>query len=252
MRQITAVIADDEEALRTYLKKQLSTLWPELLISGEAGDGDAALRLIEERRPDIVFLDIKMPGLSGIEVARKTAGTAMVVFITAYNRYAVDAFENEALDYLVKPVTSERLKKTVKRMKERILASLPQPDLPGVLDKILKTLQQSAGFLQWINVKHKNDVQLIPVAEVCYFKASDKYTIVRTRDGEFLIRKTIAALGDELDPEQFRRVHRSSIVNINAVHRIDRSLGGTQTIRFKDIKDLLPVSRAYSHLFKQM
>ncbi len=252
MRQITAVIADDEEALRTDLKKQLLMLWPELIISGEAGDGDAALRLIGNVRPDLAFLDIKMPGPSGLDVAKRTAGACIVVFITAYDRYAVDAFESEALDYLVKPVTRERLKKTVNRLKERIHTSQPQPGLSGVLDKILKTLQQPAGFLQWINVEHKNDVQVIPVAEVCYFKASDKYTVVRTRDGEFLIRKTISALEEELDPDQFLRVHRSSIVNRNTVHRIDRSLAGTQAIRFKDIQDLLPVSRAYFHLFKQM
>ena len=161
-------------------------------------------------------------------------------------------FENAALDYLLKPVMSERLKKTVERLKDRVLSSLPQPELPGVLDKLLKTLQQPSGFLQWITVEHKKDVRLIPVDEVCYFKASDKYTVVRTRDGEFLIRKTISALGEELDPDRFWRVHRSSIVNVKAVYRVDRSPGGAQTIRFKDIQDRLLVSRAYSHLFKQM
>jgi DNA-binding LytR/AlgR family response regulator len=252
MRQVRAIIADDEDTLRRYLRKKLSAAWPELVISGEAEDGIAAARLIEETRPDIAFLDIRMPGLSGIEVARKAAGRCQVVFVTAHDQYAVDAFESEALDYLLKPVTDERLEKTVKRLKERIASSSPAPDLSQVLDKVSRALQKSPEHLQWIKAQHKGGVRLIPVAEVYYFKATDKYTAVRTRDGEFLIRKTIKELTDELDPDQFWRVHRAAIVNVKAIQTANRSLGGSYFITFKDIKERLIVSRAYSHLFKQM
>ncbi len=252
MGQIRAIIADDEEALREYLKKKLSVLWPELVIIGEARDGEAALRLIRDRQPDIVFLDVQMPGLSGIEVARQSGGACMVVFVTAYDQYAIEAFESEALDYLLKPVTDERLEKTVKRLKERISSSSSAPDMSAMLEKMSLALRKSSGHLQWIKAQHKDGIRLIPVADIYFFKATDKYTTVRTRDGEFLIRKTIKELEEELDPEMFWRVHRAAIVNAKAIHAVNRSVAGTYTIRFKDIQDHLAVSRAYAHLFRQM
>lgn len=252
MNQVRAIIADDEETLRAHLKKKLSAAWSELVINGEARDGIEAVRLIEETRPDIAFLDIRMPGLSGIEVARKTAGRCQVVFVTAHDQYAVDAFESQALDYLLKPVTDERLEKTVKRLKERISSPSPAPDLSQVLDKVSRALRNPPEHLQWIKAQHKSGVRLIPVAEVYYFKATDKYTAVRTRDGEFLIRKTIKELVGELDPDQFWRVHRAAIVNARAIHIVDHSLSGGHTVRFRDIQDRLTVSRSYAHLFRQM
>jgi DNA-binding LytR/AlgR family response regulator len=251
MRHIQAIIADDEEALKNHLRNRLAALWPELAIVGEARDGEAAARLIEDAGPDVAFLDIQMPGLSGIEVAKKTAGACMVVFVTAYDKFAIEAFEGEAIDYLLKPVTDERLEKTVKRLKERMSSPSP-PDMSAVLEKVSLALQKSSEHLQWVKAQHKDGIRLIPVTDVYYFKATDKYTTVRTRDGEFLIRKTIKELGEELDPGQFWRVHRAAIVNAKAIHMAERSLAGTHTITFKDIPDHLTVSRAYSQLFKQM
>lgn len=251
MKQIRAIIADDEEALRSYLRKKLSVAWPELVISGEAGDGTAALRLVEDTRPDIAFLDIQMPGLSGIEVARKTAGTCLIVFVTAYDKYAVEAFESEAIDYLLKPITDERLEKTVNRLKGHISSS-SMPDLSAVFEKMSRALHKPSEYLQWIKAQHKGGIRLVPAAEIYYFKAKDKYTAIRTRENELLIRTTIAELENELDPRQFWRVHRGTIVNASTIQRVKRSLTGAYTIAFKDIPDQLLASRAYSHLFKQM
>ena len=252
MEQVRAIIADDEETLRLYLKEKLAVAWPELLVSGEAGDGEAALRLIEENRPDVAFLDIQMPGISGIEVARRINAACAVVFITAHNTYAVEAFENEALDYVLKPVTEERLEKTVKRLKERLASPRPAPNVAEVIEKVARALEKSPNHLQWIKAQHKDGVRLIPVGDVYYFRATDKYTVVRTKDGEHLIRKTIKELESELDPGQFWRVHRAAIVNARAIHVVDHSLSGGAIVRFKDVQDQLAVSRAYSHLFKQM
>jgi DNA-binding LytR/AlgR family response regulator len=250
VKQIRAIIADDEETLRSYLRKKLSLFWPELVIINEAGDGEAALQLIRENRPDIAFLDIQMPGISGIEVARRSVGTCLFVFVTAYDKYAVEAFEQEAIDYLLKPVSDERLQKTVMRLKERL--SSAQPDISAALEKVSRGLRKSSDYLQWIKAQQKDGIRLIPTAEIYYFKATDKYTSVRTRDGELLIRTSIKELEDALDPDQFWRVHRAAIVNVRTIHAVGRSLGGTYTITFMDIKDHLVVSRAYSHLFKQM
>ncbi len=252
MKQIRAIIADDEEALRVYLKEKLSAAWPGLVVMGEAGDGEAALRMIEEQRPDVAFLDVQMPGISGIEVAQRVAEACAVVFITAHNKYAVEAFESEALDYVLKPVTEERLKRTVKRLKERLASPHAAANVVEIFEKVARALEKSPARLQWIKAQHKNGVRLIPVGDVYYFRATDKYTVVRTRDGEHLIRKTIKELENELDPEQFWRVHRAAIVNARAIHVVDHSLSGGATIKFKDISDRLAVSRAYSHLFKQM
>jgi DNA-binding LytR/AlgR family response regulator len=240
MKQVRAVIADDEEALRDHLKRKLLLIWPELVIAGEAGDGSAALRLIEDVGPDVAFLDVQMPGMTGIEVARKIAGTC-----------AIEEFENEALDYLLKPVTEDRLEKTVKRLKERLNSSL-SPHMSEVVEKVALAFQKPAARLQWIKAQDKDGVRLIPADEIYYFKATDKYTTVRTRDSQFLIRKTIQELEEELDPNHFWRVHRSAIVNVRAVLNVSRSLAGACSVKFKDIHDELLVSRAYSHLFKQM
>ncbi len=252
MKQIRAIIADDEVTLRGYLKEKLAATWPELTIAGEAGDGEDALRQIEEQRPDVAFLDIKMPGISGIEVARRIAGSCAVVFITAHNKYAVEAFESEALDYVLKPVTDERLKKTVKRLKERLASPRPAPEVAAVIEKVASALEKASHHLQWIKAQHKDGVRLISVGDVYFFRATDKYTVVRTKDGEHLIRKTIKELESELDPDQFWRVHRAAIVNARAIHAVDHSLSGGYTLKFKDITDQLTVSRAYGHLFKQM
>lgn len=251
MRQIQTILADDEEALRAYLRQKLSALWPDLHVVGEACDGNTALRLIQDIQPDIAFLDIQMPGLSGLEVARKSAEKCLVVFVTAYDKYAIRAFESEAIDYILKPISDERLKKTIRRLKQR-LSSATVPDITAALEKISFSLRKSSQYLQWIKTLHHESVRLIPVGDVYYFKAADKYTAVRTQDGEFLIRMTIKQLEEKLDPDQFWRVHRAAIVNAVAIHTVHRSFAGTYTIRFNDIQDYVTVSRAYAHLFKQM
>jgi DNA-binding LytR/AlgR family response regulator len=252
MKHVRAIIADDEKALRDYLRKKLLLLWPELSVAGEAADGEAALGLIRGERPDVAFLDISMPGLSGLEVAQRAPGQCLFVFITAHDKYAINAFENDAVDYLLKPVTDERLGKTVKRLKERLAASPAAPDISAVLEKVSRSLRQAPAYLQWIKAQHKDGVRLIPVADIYYLKAADKYTTIRTREAEFLIRKTITELEQELDPELFWRVHRAALVNVKTVHTVKRSVAGTCSIRFRDIPDNLAVSRAYAHLFKQM
>jgi DNA-binding LytR/AlgR family response regulator len=251
MKRLRAIIADDEETLRSHLQKKLSALWPELEIAGAAQDGEAALNMIRDLKADIAFLDISMPGMSGIEVAKAAAGACLFVFVTAHDEFAVEAFEREAVDYLLKPVTDERLAGTIRRLKER-LAAAPVPDLSAVLERLSRSLPKAPSHLQWIKAQHKDGVRLIAVSDIYFFRATDKYTTVRTRAGEFLIRKTLKELENELDPAQFWRVHRAAIVNVRLIQKVGRSIAGTRTVRFKDIPDDLTVSRAYTHLFKQM
>jgi len=249
-----AIIADDEDQLRNHLKSKLAHLWPELTICGEAANGLEALNLIESCRPAIVFLDIKMPGLSGIEVAQKIRADCRVVFITAFDQYAIEAFENEAVDYILKPVTDKRLGKTINRLKKQISGITDPPaDFSATMDRLLAALddQKSPGYLKWIKVRHGEEVRLIAIDDVCYFKAEDKYTVVKTRDGESLIKKSIRQLAGELDPDQFWRIHRGAIINISQVVRVSRSFSGRLIISLKNLSETLTVSRPYAHLFKQ-
>ena len=255
MDEITAIIAEDEKVLRRRLRLQLKEVWPGLRIVGEAANGTEALALIEQYEPDIAFLDIRMPGLSGMAVAQKNTGKCRVVFVTAYDHYAVDAFENAAVDYLLKPVSPERMAKTVSRLKKAL--SHPAPvsrDSLRKMDRLLSELKehQSAAPLQWIRVRHGDSLRLISVKEICYFKSSDKYTVVRTETDEYLIRKPIKALIKELEPQHFWQVHRGTVVNVAFVAGISRSITGKGLIRLRGIEDTLTVSQAYMHLFRQM
>jgi DNA-binding LytR/AlgR family response regulator len=255
MTQAKAIIADDEKQLRIHLKSQLSDIWPELSICGEAENGEEALELIENYCPDVAFLDIKMPGLSGMEVAKRIAKTCRVVFITAYDKYAVEAFDNEAIDYLLKPVTRERLNKAVKRLQRQIAASPKPPlDLSEIVERAIAGLYKkgTSGYLRWIRAQHGDGVRLIPVDDVYYFQAGDKYTLVLTKQEELLIKKAIKELDDELDPSQFWRIHRGTIVNAHCITQVSRSLTGRGVVRLKDRPELLTVSRRYIHAFKQM
>jgi DNA-binding LytR/AlgR family response regulator len=255
MPQIRAIIADDEEQLRKHLRSQLAEVWPDLIICGEAGNGQEALELIEQHRPEIAFLDIRMPGLSGIEVAKKIAGACWVVFVTAYDQYAVEAFEHAALDYLLKPVTHERLERTVKRLRKQIaLSHKPPLEVSEIVERLMASLSQGQAqqFLQFVRVQQGDGIRLIPVEEVCYFKAGDKYTLVITKDKESLIRKPIKELVAELDPQQFWLIHRGTIVNVHCIAQVSRSLTGRGAVRLKDRPESLTVSRQYIHLFKQM
>jgi len=250
-----AVIADDEKELRTYLRSMLLDVWPDLTICGEAKNGKEALQMVESLHPDIAFLDIKMPGLSGIEVAKKIAGLCRIVFITAFDQYAVEAFESEAVDYLLKPVSKERLIHTMQRLKKQLNVSIEPPArLTEVIEQVLSKLANRGGsdFLRWIKAQNKDTIRLIPVEEADYFKAEDKYTLVMTKEGETLIKKSIKELTQELNPAQFWQIHRGTIVNVSKIEKVSRSLTGRGILKLKERPEFLTVSRNYLHLFKQM
>jgi len=250
-----AIIADDEKELRTYLRSMLSEVWSELIICGEAKNGKEALQMVESLHPDVAFLDIRMPGLSGMEVARRIAGLCRIVFVTAFDQYAVEAFEREAIDYLLKPVSKDRLIQTIQRLKNPLSSSTEPPArLAEVIEQVLSKLSGRGGtdFLRWIKTQHKESIRLIPVEEADYFKAEDKYTLVITKEGEFLIKKSIKELVQELDPAQFWQIHRGTIVNISKIDKVSRSLTGRGILKLKERPELLTVSRNYLHLFKQM
>jgi DNA-binding LytR/AlgR family response regulator len=250
-----AIIADDEKELRTYLRSLLSQVWPELVVCGEAMNGEEAVALVESERPQIAFLDIKMPGLTGMDVAKRIAGLCHIVFVTAYDRYAVEAFEHEAVDYLLKPVSRERLVQTIQRLKERLeTASIPSTPLTQVVEQLLLRFPAGAGrdYLRWIKTQHRDSVRLIPVEEIDYFKADDKYTTVMTKEGEYLIKKSIKELVEELDPARFWQIHRGIIVNVSRIDRVSNSLTGRGVVKLKERPEMLAVSRNYLHLFKHM
>jgi DNA-binding LytR/AlgR family response regulator len=251
-----AVIADDEAQLRTYLRTLLADVWPELEICAEAGNGEEAVRLVDRHQPQVVFLDIRMPGLSGLQAAEAIAPSSHIVFVTAFDEYAVAAFEKEAVDYLLKPVTRKRLLHTVGRLKKRLQETVrPSPQMVRLARELVQQIgaaDPAPEFLQWLRVPHGDGVRLIPTADVLYFQAGDKYTTVRTRNGESLIRKSIRELSTELDPSRFWQIHRGTIVNVSQIAAVSRSLTGRGVIRLKDRSETLTVSRGYLHLFKQM
>ncbi len=259
MKTIRAIIADDEEILRTGITVLLNRMWPDLDICGQAENGAQALSMIQSQKPDIAFLDIQMPGMTGVEVAKKVLGTTKVVFITAYDQFAVEAFESEAVDYILKPVSEQRLGKTIDRLKKQLTASTRDNQGQGresVLDlkKIIQVLENRAApeYLRLIKVKTGTDLRFVPVSEIVYFKAEDKYTIVLTGQKEFLIKTPIRDLENRLDPENFWRVHRSTIVNIEKIKKITRSFTNQMMVNFQDTSETIAVSRSFEHLFKQM
>ncbi len=255
MSRIKAIVADDEDQLRKHLRSQLAEVWPDLTICGEARNGQEALELIEHDRPEIAFLDIRMPGLSGIEIAKRIAGACWVVFVTAYDQYAVEAFEHEAIDYLLKPVTRERLERTVKRLQDQIaLSHKPPLEVAEIVERLMASLpqRQTPQYLRFVRVQQGDGIRLIPVEEVYYFKAGDKYTMVITKEHESLIRKPIKELADELDPQNFWRIHRGTIVNVQCIAQVSRSVTGKGVVRLKGRPESLAISRQYIYLFKQM
>jgi len=245
----TALIAEDEPMLRALLKARLDAAWPELEIVAEAANGEEALALANEKQPDIAFLDIRMPILSGLDVARELASRCHVVFVTAYDEYAIAAFDEGAIDYVLKPPMPEKIAKVVARLKSR-LAQAPL-DLTALLAK-LAARDEGAGPLKWIRASLGASMRMISVDDVLYFRAEDKYTKVVTRDGEALIRKPIKELYESLDPEAFWQIHRGSIVSLRAIERVDRDWRGEPVIVLKDRDEKLAVSRTFAHLFKAM
>ena len=244
-----ALIAEDEPMLRAQVRSRLSDAWPDLSEIIEAENGEHALALVLERAPDVVFLDIRMPRKSGIEVAQTLAGRCHVVFVTAYDEYAIAAFDEGAVDYVLKPATAERIAKVVARVKARL--ALPPLDLAALLRKLAER-DESGAPLKWIRASLGNVMQMIPVADVVYFRAEDKYTKVVTRDAEALIRKPIRDLYDELDQEAFWQIHRATIVNLNATARIERDFRDQPVITLKSRPERLTVSRTFAHRFKTM
>jgi len=246
----TAIIAEDEAILRTQLASKLAKLWPELEIVAQVEDGAAALEALEERAPDFMFLDIRMPEMTGLEVARHVDARSHVVFVTAYDEYAIQAFETGAVDYVLKPVTEERLARTIERLKSK--AATPPPDLTGLLARIADQVSPKRERLQWIKATVGQQLRLIPVADVLFFQSDEKYTRVVTRDSEALIKTPIRELLDGLDPEVFWQIHRSTLVNAGAIAGVTRDFRGQAHVKVKGRDDELVVSRIYSHLFKQM
>ncbi len=246
----TAVLAEDERAQREALRAHLAQLWPELEVLAEASDGIEALRMVELHAPDVVFLDIEMPGLSGLEVARQVEGRAHIVFITAFEAHAIPAFERGALDYLLKPYELARLATTLARVKARI-GTAPLP-VQAALRDIAASMPAHKPFLRWINAPERDSVRLIPVDEVLYFQSDHGYTRVVTADGESLILRSLKELADELDPAEFWMIHRSTIVNAKAVERVSRDLRGRVHAHLKSRPEKLAVSESHEHLFRRM
>lgn len=246
----TAVLAEDEPLLADELADMLQALWPQLRIVARAADGVAALNAIEAHQPDVAFLDIHMPLLSGIDVARQIAGRCHVAFITSYDEHAVEAFDAGAMDYILKPPTPARLATTIQRLKTRLQE--PPVDLRRALRDLVERAPSTPRYLQWINASRGAAVRLITVEEILYFKSDHKYTLVVTTDTEALIKKTIKELAAELDPTMFWQVHRSSIVNVHAIDSVIRDDRGNLALRLKQRPEKLQVSEAYHHLFRQM
>ncbi len=243
----TALIAEDEPLLRAQLRTRLAEAWPELAVVAEAGNGSEALRMLDLHAPDVAFLDIRMPEKSGLDVARAAAGRSHFVFVTAYDEYAIAAFDEGAVDYVLKPVTAERIAKVVRRVKSR-LAAAPL-DITAVLARLAV---RDGGGLRWIRASMGASVRMIPIDEVIYFQAEDKYTKVVTHDGDALIKKSIKELFEELDHETFWQIHRGTIVNLRAIARVERDWRDQPLILLKGRDDKLTVSRTFAARFKAM
>lgn len=250
MSSPTAVIAEDEPLLRGELREALASLWPELHVVAEAADGLEAIAAIDRHEPDVLFLDIQMPGLSGLEVARAASQRCHVVFVTAYDAYAVTAFDAGAVDYVMKPLSPERLARAIHRVRAR-LRELPA-NLDGLLQTLAAQIKDAPRYLRWISVSQGQNLRLITVDEVLYFQSDNKYTRVATAQSQSLIRKPLRELVDELDPAVFWQIHRGTMVNVNAIASVHRDSRGYLEVRLKDSRDVLPVSAAFAHRFRQM
>lgn len=258
----TALIADDEPLLREALARQLAKVWPDLVVVAQARNGREAIREFEARQPDVCFLDVHMPGLSGIEVARHIGRRAHLVFVTAYDQYAVQAFAQGVLDYLVKPVEEARLAATVARLQERLRSAAPAPVTEALLQQLAEQLARFQGAtgpaaLRWIRAQVGQTLRMIAVDDIDYLRSDTKYTRVAWRgdDGkpaEALVRLPLKDLIAQLDPAHFAQVHRSVVVNLRAISHVTRGDNETADIHLKGRKEVLPVSRGYLHLFRQM
>ena len=250
----TAVVADDERLMREQIVGSLKAAWPELLIVGEAVNGREAVAMVQSLEPDIVFLDISMPEMDGIKAAQALAGKVHVVFVTAYDQYAVRAFDQGAVDYLLKPSDPERVALTCRRLRERLQHK------PDTMDHLLVQLAHRLGsgglkpreYLRWVQASVGANLRMIPTSDILFFRAEDKYTRVQTTSFEALIRKPIKELVDELDPNEFWQIHRATVVRVDAIAQVSRNFRGNQVVHVKGRDEKLEVSRSFNHLFKQM
>jgi DNA-binding LytR/AlgR family response regulator len=260
MKRPTALIADDEPLLRRTLIRMLGAAWPELEIVAEARNGREAVEMYEQHKPDVCFLDVHMPGVSGVEAARQIGRRAHLVFVTAYDQYAVEAFAHGALDYLVKPVEAERLADTVSRLRARVTAAAPITNVEALIEQLAARLEKKSGGpepLRWVHATIGQQLRLISVDEIDFIRSDDKYTVVAWRGdegkpSEALIRTPLKDLIAQLDPERFVQVHRSVLVNRHAISHITRGENETAQVHLKGRTDVLPISRSYLPLFRQM
>lgn len=250
----TAIIADDERLMRDQLKSRLQQVWPELTILGEAKNGEEAVQLVESLQPDLAFLDIRMPAKTGLEAAKEIGTKTHIVFITAYDQYAVEAFDQGAVDYVLKPADPERLTKTVERLKARLTTAAEPNDMSNMLAQLAKQLgiAPKPNYLQWIQASIGQELRLIPVEDILFFQSDEKYTRVQTATYEALIRKPVRDLAEELDPHLFWQIHRSTLVNSKAISGVVRDMRGRHLVQIKGLTEKLEVSRSFVHLFKQM
>ncbi|MGH8189489.1 MAG: LytR/AlgR family response regulator transcription factor, partial [Steroidobacteraceae bacterium] len=254
----TALIADDEPLLRDALERMLAQAWPELDIVAQARNGREAIDLFVAHRPDVCFLDVHMPGTTGVEVARHIGRRAHLVFVTAFDEYAVQAFAQGVLDYLVKPVEPARLAETVARLQERLRAAQPALNTEALLQQLAASLQRTSPqtHLRWLRASVGQTVRLIPVEDIDFLRSEEKYTMIAWRDDageprEAVIRTPLKELVSQLDSEHFAQVHRSVVVNLRAISHVTRGLNETADIHLKGREEILPVSRSYLHLFRQ-
>ncbi len=249
MIQPTAVVAEDEPLVRREIRDTLAQLWPELAILAEVGDGVEALAAIERLAPAVFFLDIQMPGLNGLEVAQRLRGRAHVVFVTAFDRYAVAAFEQGALDYVLKPISVPRMQLTIERLRGRL--SDPPTDLSRIAELLKEIVPPESKYLKWLTVPHGSELRVVAIAEISYLRADHKYTTLATPHGSFLMNASLRQMKEKLDPQMFWQIHRSVIVNVGAIDVIYRSFRGTLEVKLKGHGELLPVSATHSHQFRE-
>lgn len=245
---VTALIAEDELLLAQEIREELARAWPELGICAVTHDGHAALRAVEAHRPDVLFLDVELPGLNGLEVARLTGRRAHIVFITAYDHYAVQAFDEGAVDYLLKPLDGVRLVRALQRVRERI--GQTPADLSALADRVRAA--PAAEPLRWISALHGREIRLIAVEDICYLRADHKYVAIVTADGESLISTPLKDLLARLDPAVFWQVHRGTVVNLNAVRSLSRELDGRLTLHLKQRAETLKIGTSYAARFRQL
>jgi DNA-binding LytR/AlgR family response regulator len=251
----TALLADDEDLPRAELARMLAQAWPELRIVAECEDGPAAIEAIDELRPSVAFLDIRMPGRSGLDVARAASGRCHVVFTTAYDSHAVEAFEAGAVDYLLKPVSAARLDQAVGRLRERLAGRQPAADLDALVDSLAARLQPGGTAperLRWISASVGDTIKMFPIGEVLFFQSDEKYTRVVTADDEAHVRKPLKEIAAGLDPQAFWQVHRGVIVRADAIARARRDELGRITLQLRQHPEVLAVSQAYAWRFKPM